>query len=159
MYVVSLNYSFMCLSSLVYPLFGWREICCFFRKGGCRCPYQLCHKECWIQPGEACSGIYHLQMSSSLEILWSRKNQCLWSSRSNDWFCYKGTKMRCCLVYVCINLVIIRVEWLVILIIRMKITTQIWHIGYLIRQPYYSCSNKVWNLVEPGPLHFDSHLP
>jgi len=41
----------------------------------------------------------------------------------------------------------------------MKITTQIWHIGYPIRQHYYSCSNKVWNLVEPGPLHFDSHLP
>jgi len=30
MYVVSLNYSFMCFSSLIYPLFGWREICWVF---------------------------------------------------------------------------------------------------------------------------------
>lgn len=74
-----------CLSDLS-PLQG-------FASGGCWCPNRLCHERCGLQPREACCSLHHLQMSSSVEIFWSWKNQCLWSSHSDVWFSHRGTQL------------------------------------------------------------------
>lgn len=93
MYAVQFSCYILCFWSVGCAFFDWREIFFFLVIGECWCSYQLRNEEHWIQPREACSGIYYIQMPPSLEILWSWKNQRVWSSCSNDWFCYQGTKL------------------------------------------------------------------
>lgn len=55
-----------------------------------RFSYQMCVTRSWLQRWKASCSIYHIQMSSPLEIVWSRKNECIWSPHTDDWFCNRG---------------------------------------------------------------------
>lgn len=59
--------------------------------GECWHTYKMCGSKYWFWSRKASCCIDYIQMSSPLEVIWSRKNKCFWPAYPDDWFCNWGT--------------------------------------------------------------------
>lgn len=51
---------------------------------------KLCGAQSWSCSWKANCCCNYIQVLSSLEVLWSRQNKCIWPGDTNDWFCFWG---------------------------------------------------------------------
>ena len=115
--------------------------------------------------GKTSCCLCHIQMPSSLEVIWSWKNYCFWPDYSNNSFSLRGKSQFCgferyvsvhllsyiqvsTLLCICIWSFFFFFNWRLMLLIllsfsywRSQIIMMYWLIGYLIHQLYCFCYN------------------